>query len=100
MASQAGKRYQCSTCGSQIVMTRGGTGDLTCCGAPMEEFKPGAAAAAPAAKPSGDNVLELGKRYKCEECGAEAIVTKVGQGPLGCHGEMQKQEPKKMASSD
>ncbi|MBE3555840.1 MAG: hypothetical protein IMW91_01975 [Firmicutes bacterium] len=95
MASQAGKRYQCGQCGAQVVVTRGGTGDLGCCAGTMELV--GSGTTAPASK--GKN-LQLGKRYKCDECGAEVLVTKSGEGPLTCHGEMVLQEPKKMATSD
>lgn len=36
MANQTGKRYVCSVCGSEMLVTRGGDGALTCCGKPME----------------------------------------------------------------
>lgn len=36
----AGKRYQCSSCGAQLLCTKPGTGQLVCCGAPMEELDP------------------------------------------------------------
>ncbi|MSQ12368.1 MAG: desulfoferrodoxin [Dehalococcoidia bacterium] len=35
MASDTGKRYQCSKCGSEFVVTKGGKGDLVCCATPM-----------------------------------------------------------------
>lgn len=35
MASQTGKRYTCKKCGTEVVVTRGGTGELKCCGEPM-----------------------------------------------------------------
>ena len=35
MANQAGKRYQCGTCGSEMMVTRSGQGNLTCCDKPM-----------------------------------------------------------------
>ena len=44
---------------------------------------------------------ELGKRYRCEVCGAEILCTKAGQGELTCcDKEMQVQQPKKLPSSD
>jgi DNA-directed RNA polymerase subunit RPC12/RpoP len=98
MAAQSGKRYQCSSCGGQIVITRPSTKDISCCSMIMEEFNPKTSAMGN--KPSNDHLLELGKRYRCNECGAEALVTKVGKGPLYCHHEMQKQDPKKLASAD
>ncbi|MEE2885469.1 MAG: desulfoferrodoxin [Chloroflexota bacterium] len=35
MANETGKRYSCSQCGSQFVVTKGGNGTLTCCGEPV-----------------------------------------------------------------
>ncbi|MQG73539.1 MAG: desulfoferrodoxin [SAR202 cluster bacterium] len=29
-----GKKYVCGACGSEFVVTRGGNGDLSCCGQP------------------------------------------------------------------
>jgi hypothetical protein len=46
-------------------------------------------------------MLQVGKRYKCDECGTEALVTKPSQGQLNCcDTEMQLQQPKKTASAD
>jgi desulfoferrodoxin-like iron-binding protein len=39
MANQLGKVYICSKCSSQVIVTKGGTGMLKCCGAPMEQKK-------------------------------------------------------------
>jgi desulfoferrodoxin-like iron-binding protein len=36
MATQTGKRYACATCGTEMLVTRGGTGELSCCGQPMQ----------------------------------------------------------------
>ncbi|GBD13111.1 hypothetical protein HRbin24_01134 [bacterium HR24] len=36
MANQVGKRYQCGVCGSEFIVTRGGEGQLHCCGQPMQ----------------------------------------------------------------
>lgn len=30
-----GKRYECPHCGGQMICTKGGDGELTCCGEPM-----------------------------------------------------------------
>jgi desulfoferrodoxin-like iron-binding protein len=35
MANQTGKRYVCGTCGSEMLVTRAGDGQLECCGQPM-----------------------------------------------------------------
>jgi len=36
MANNVGKRYICTKCGAEVIITRGGTGTLTCCKQPME----------------------------------------------------------------
>ena len=33
--SQTGKRYICSQCGTEFIVTKAGSGDLTCCNQPM-----------------------------------------------------------------
>lgn len=37
MASETGKRYMCSHCGSELVVTKGGKTDLVCCSTPMKK---------------------------------------------------------------
>ena len=39
MANQLGKVYICSNCKSQVIVTKGGTGQLKCCGVAMEQKK-------------------------------------------------------------
>ena len=34
MANETGKRYVCDTCGSEFIVTKGGSGALTCCNQP------------------------------------------------------------------
>jgi competence CoiA-like predicted nuclease len=36
MANQVGKRYVCPVCGAEFIVTRGGEGELHCCGKKME----------------------------------------------------------------
>jgi len=36
VANQAGKRYECKKCGTEMIVTKGGDGALSCCGQPME----------------------------------------------------------------
>ena len=36
MPSQTGKRYKCSECGAEFVVTKGGEGEIKCCGKPLE----------------------------------------------------------------
>ncbi|MSQ33739.1 MAG: desulfoferrodoxin [Dehalococcoidia bacterium] len=36
MANDTGKRYQCTKCGSELIVTKGGAGSMTCCSQPMQ----------------------------------------------------------------
>ena len=36
MVNETGKRYVCASCGSEMLVTRGGTGTVSCCGQPMQ----------------------------------------------------------------
>ena len=36
MANQVGKRYFCTECGSEFIVTKGGEGTIKCHGKPME----------------------------------------------------------------
>jgi hypothetical protein len=36
MANEVGKRYVCGKCGAEFIVTRGGEGDMVCCGQPVE----------------------------------------------------------------
>jgi desulfoferrodoxin-like iron-binding protein len=36
MANQIGKKYVCKKCGSEFIVTKGGSGMLSCCEQPME----------------------------------------------------------------
>ncbi|MEX0800883.1 MAG: hypothetical protein WD379_06680 [Dehalococcoidia bacterium] len=36
MVNQVGKRYVCEKCGSEFIVTKGGSGELHCCGQPMK----------------------------------------------------------------
>jgi hypothetical protein len=45
--------------------------------------------------------LQTGKRYACEKCGTESLVTKASDGTLKCcDQEMELLAPKKTASAD
>ena len=44
---------------------------------------------------------QLGKRYRCEDCGTEVLCTKAGEGTIMCDDkEMTPQEPRPIPSSD
>jgi len=36
MANQVGKRYMCTVCGSEFIVTKAGAGMITCCNQPMQ----------------------------------------------------------------
>jgi desulfoferrodoxin-like iron-binding protein len=42
VANQLGKRYRCAKCGTEVLCTKAGTGEILCCGEPMktQEAKP------------------------------------------------------------
>jgi len=37
VANQVGKRYMCTKCNSEMIVTKAGDGDLGCCGQPMQQ---------------------------------------------------------------
>jgi len=37
MANEMGKRYLCSKCNSEVMVTKAGSGGLACCGQPMSK---------------------------------------------------------------
>ena len=37
VANQVGKRYMCTKCNSEMIVTKAGAGDLGCCGQPMQQ---------------------------------------------------------------
>jgi len=39
MANLIGKKYICTKCGSEFIVTKGGNGAVKCCGQPMEQKK-------------------------------------------------------------
>jgi desulfoferrodoxin-like iron-binding protein len=40
MALKLGKRYSCGTCGTEVLVTKPGEGDLACCDGTMEVLEP------------------------------------------------------------
>jgi len=37
MANEMGKRYRCAKCGTELIVTRAGSGKVVCCKQPMEK---------------------------------------------------------------
>ena len=92
MANQLGKRYICSKCGSEFIVTRKGDGTIHCCGQPMDLKKQ---------KRGSFMANLLGKRYLCETCGTEVLCTKQGDGAASCcDKDMVEQQPRPLPSSD
>ncbi|HZT65088.1 MAG TPA: hypothetical protein VFA11_04795 [Acidimicrobiales bacterium] len=45
--------------------------------------------------------MQIGKRYRCESCGTEVLVTKASDGQLSCcDSDMELVKPKQTASAD
>ncbi|MFQ5878906.1 MAG: desulforedoxin [Dehalococcoidia bacterium] len=40
MANQLGKRYQCESCGTEILCIKAASGEVHCCGAAMQVMQP------------------------------------------------------------
>ncbi|MBI2320813.1 MAG: hypothetical protein HYU88_01620 [Chloroflexi bacterium] len=40
MANDLGKRYACAACGTEVLCTKPGVGEATCCGQLMEAKQP------------------------------------------------------------
>ena len=40
MANQPGKRFQCETCGSEVLCIKAGEGEICCCGKAMDLMQP------------------------------------------------------------
>jgi transcription elongation factor Elf1 len=40
VANQLGKRFQCETCGTEVLCIKAGDGAVECCGKPMELLQP------------------------------------------------------------
>ena len=92
MANQIGKRYKCIKCGSEFIVTKGGTGTITCCGQPMEQKKQ---------QETIRMANQSGKRYKCSVCGTEVLCTKAGDGETTCCGKpIEELKARPIPSSD
>ncbi|MDX6214490.1 MAG: Desulfoferrodoxin, N-terminal domain [Frankiales bacterium] len=40
MASELGKRYECPSCGGQLLVVAAGTGQVLCCGVEVDVLQP------------------------------------------------------------
>jgi hypothetical protein len=83
MANQAGKRERCHTCNSEVIITKGGVGELSCTDIVAEV------------------PMLVGKRYRCDTCASEALVIRAGTGePTCCDTPMILSKPKETKSAD
>ena len=68
MPSEMGKRFACDDLGAQYMVTKAGSGDLSCTAA-------------------GDTEATLlGKRYQCADCEATVLCTKPAAAVICCDG--------------
>jgi hypothetical protein len=80
--TKPGERLKFEDLGVEVIVTKGGEGDVT-------------------AGPADDDGLKVGKRYQDEASGIEVMVTKPGSASLLCNGAtMALLEPKKTKSAD
>jgi hypothetical protein len=80
--AKPGERLKFEDVGVEIIVTKGGDGDVT-------------------TGPASNGALKVGKRYQDEPTGIEVMVTKPGDAALLCNGaEMTLLEPKKTKSAD
>jgi ribosomal protein S27E len=49
METKAGMRVRCETCGSELIVVKPGTSELTCCGKPVTAIAPGGTVKRPGA---------------------------------------------------
>ena len=107
MANQIGKRYRCTKCGVEFIVTKGGDGAIHCCDQPMEQKKQ--TRTVKNSRNTGGLMTkevksvgsQLGKRYRCQVCGTEVLCVKGGPGIVTCCGqEVEIQQPKTIPSSD
>jgi len=96
---KTGQRYV-SPDGAEMVVTKGGDGDLTD-GEAVLQLK-GQEAAFDGARPGPEpQDLALGKRFSAADGGVSVLITKAGSCDLRYNGErMELQEPRQLPSSD
>lgn len=69
---------------TEVIVTKGAEGavNLTCADAPVSE----GASPPDGSSPTGDQQMQVGKRYVDGELGVELLCTKAGAGGLACDG--------------
>ncbi len=98
MPAKIGKIYL-TPGGAQLIVTKGGPGELSDGAVPLE-MKDGGGGFPPEAVP-GSASLALGKRYRSADAAVEVLINKPGPCDLRYDGEpMQLKESKPLPSSD
>lgn len=100
---KTGKRYQCKKCGMSTICTKqgDGTGVPYHCGQMMEQIEKQSGDYKTFVPSPGGAAIYMGKRYACENCKAEMLCTKAGEGMITCHSqEMKALEDKPISTSD
>ena len=98
-AAQTGKRYFVPGGVAEVIVTKGGGGELRCGAAPR--ICMGAEDAAVTVDTAGMDPVALGKRYKDESTGVEVLVVKPGPCALNVDGRsMELLQPKVLPSAD
>ena len=98
MAAAVGKRYVAPS-GAEVIVTKGGAGDLSDGEVALSIKEAGA----PASDASGrsEPIIQLGKRYRSADGEVELLVIKAGVCDLRYNGaEMEVLQPKILPSAD
>lgn len=101
MTSSPGVRLACGSCASEMLVTRGGDGEISCCGVRMAPKGSASSARDGSSAATGPDQNRLGKRYRCRHCAHEVLCTRAGTGRVACDDEvMELIESQPLASSD
>jgi hypothetical protein len=98
MAASVGKRYVAPS-GAEVIVTKGGAGDLSDGEVPLMLKEAGAAPTDASGRT--EPLVQLGKRYRSPDAEVELLVIKAGVCDLRYNGaEMEVLQPKILPSAD
>lgn len=98
MDIKPGTKLKSAVCDTEVMVIRGGDGDIQCGGAPMAEEKPATAGELDSAQAEGSL---MGKRYVDDAGALELLCIKPGKGSLALNGTRLKiKQAKLLPSSD
>lgn len=96
---RAGIRLHSATCTTEVIVTKGGKGVLTCGGQPMAAEDARATGTRPS-QPEEDRTL-LGKRYRAPDGAFEVLCVRQGAGALELDGvPLELVKPRILPASD